>query len=558
MPALLIATVPVSLSSNALIVLWLIGMLLLCAALFVAVQVGLSVGATLTTHGLLLAGREFARQWRRWPRVVIIVLTGLSIVAVHWWSSTSEPLLIYGAGPRPLAIQRIVYHYTLEPEGSLLVTEEVAMTFAGARRAPHRPLLRDQPVSDVSLTVDGRPAPAQVIVGPQYGIRLGRGAPAGEHVYHLTYRLHGSTRTTTTLTYEDAFLLRARTGQDAPPLPVQEVRWQPPPWDEPGVTVTSWRFPRPFPLAEFGELNVAYSLNWRDRPQPDPSTIECRCMLLVQDGRALVPAGMTEARPPPSGAWRSSLWVLGIPVVALVAVLRSRKRVASERIDQPPLVVEYAPPNRMSPLELGFLVGAPANQLVAAEIADLVERGALQVNRLRSVQLLRPDGDDDEFVATGRAVPEAGAERDFLLTLTDGGKQGRLSRLVAGFSPTTAKIVTAARSSLAKGGYYNPSRDADRTLGLALALLVLVGGPYATFFLVNQAPWLLPGGGTDLAKGLAFIEPALIAWVLAAMLIALHALSIPVLTPSGVAARPCARIRGVPAHGRVRPDRARA
>src|SRR6266540_1571637 len=68
-------------------------------------------------------GKAYRR--RSLARVGVLLTAAAIITGIHFWSHTSAPLLIYGEGPVPNSVDRIAYDLTLEPDGSLLVTEEM-------------------------------------------------------------------------------------------------------------------------------------------------------------------------------------------------------------------------------------------------------------------------------------------------------------------------------------------------------------------------------------------------------------------------------------------------
>lgn len=492
-----------------------------------------------------------ARRRAAWVTPVSLIALAAGVLAgVHLWSvRTAEPLLIYSEGPLPRAIQRIAYDLTVEPNGGLLVREEIAMTLDRDPRSLFRPLRRDRPATVLSLTDNGRPVAARVWVGPQYGIRLGTGTPAGAHTYVLTYRLAGAARPGTKDPERicPPFSTCIYLTDQREPLPDQEVRWRPITWAAPGAEqVFTWHFPGPYLLAQLQTLNGRYTWTGAKPVQLDEHTLQFSVApgsygkAPSWAGELNLPAGMTEARRV-EGAIGPSLPVFLIPLLALAGVLAVRMRIGGTPAGRATLKAEYIPPDGLSAAQLGRLAGSPRQALTAAAIADAAHRGVLRVEALHHDVPLLPDRYDDEFVRTGPSAALPEPERRFVDGLLHGQARMRLSQLAGHTSDQAAKLESSLHRSLVDGGYLSGRRELLRALGVLLALVVLAGGPYATFFLGNHLPWLLPVRGHDAATMARFTEPALAAWVLAALVVALYALTIPTITHKGALARSRAR-----------------
>jgi hypothetical protein len=512
---------------------------------FVAVMVLplLLVALVLQAAGRTVSGGLRAGPWAR--AITLLVLTAVLLGGVHWWSThTAEPLLIYGEGPVPRAIHRVAYDFTLEPDGSLLVTEEIAMTLGRDLRALFRPLRRDEPAEVLSLTDNGRPIPARAWIGPQAGIRMGTGTPRGEHVYRLTYRLAGATRDG----QKDPERVCVPFGgctyltDQREPIPVQRVRWHPITWPVSGEQVFTWHFPRPYRLDQLAPLNGRYTWAESGATQPDERTLAVRRdftgFTKPPDWVATlaVPAGMTEARTV-RGSFTPSLPVFAVPLLALLGVIVARLRLGGTPTGLATLKAEYTPPDGLSAAVLGRLVGAPREALVAAALADAAQRGVVRVDHLQRALPMRPDQHDDEFTRTGEPATLGPPEASFIRSLLRGRDTIRLSQLEGYAWEEAGALESDLHRALVAGGYINRRRELQRIAGVALAVALAVGGPYATFYLGNRFPWLLPMRGAGPAAVLGVTEPVLAAWALAALIVLFYAFSIPTITRKGALAR---------------------
>ncbi len=202
----------------------------------------------------------------------------------------------------------------------------------------------------------------------------------------------------------------------------------------------------------------------------------------------------------PAGA----LAVLGIGGVALLAWRKGRdRRYTGSAVDQAmgnatgaeervPVLrdrdapVEFVPPDKIRPGEVGVLLDENANLLdVTATIVDLAVRGYLKITELppeglfrrrHDYQLDRLDQPDDALLPY---------ERQILSALFSTGTTVALSELKYKFRADLAKIRNAMYDDAVKQGWYRIRPDKTRAAWHAIAIVVLILGAVATFFVAR-------------------------------------------------------------------------
>ncbi len=519
------------------------------AAVFVVVTVVPLLALSLVFH---VAGRTIAGGLRGGPwlrGVTIVALAALLLGGLHLWTTrTSTPLLIYSEGPAPQFVEGAVYDLTLEPDGSLLVTEEFTVTLARDLRSPFRPLRRDQPATVLALSDDDRPISAQAWIGPQSGIRLGTGVTGGRHRYRLTYRLPATTKPAMKQPERICPPFSACTylTDQREPLPVQRVSWRPLPWPVAGEMVVRWHFPHPYQLETLAALNARFTWAEPGSRQVDDRTVEVRRVSAVPVtpppwlATLAIPEGMTEAgtlRPDAGASWMVAV----LPLLALAGAAAVRLRMGGAPAGLATLKAEYQPPDGLPATALGRLVRARRPALVAAVLAAAASQGVMRVDALHRPRTGLPDQHDDEFTVTGSIETLPATEALFLRRLLHGQSAVRLSQLEGRLYEATEQLETDVQRALVAGGYFNRRREVQRMAGVALAFALGIGGPYVTFYLVNRFPTFLPVRHGSPAERLGFTEPVLAAWVLAALIVLFAALAVPTITRKGAMTRSRAR-----------------
>ncbi|MBI4342685.1 MAG: DUF2207 domain-containing protein [Candidatus Omnitrophica bacterium] len=241
---------------------------------------------------------------------------------------------------------------------------------------------------------------------------------------------------------------------------------------------------------------------------------------------------------PPSGRqvlgwWLQDNWVYGIPLVVLAAMgwlWNTRGRDPKPPRSQ---VVQYEPPDGLSPAEVGALMDQQANlRDLTSTIIDLAVRGSLRIEPVTSPQLsliapLFSGGVSDYRLVSLKSEPECARlkphEQAFLQHLFGAGwKAGdivKLSDLKHEFYEHLPGLSEQVYLSLIGAGYLEGNPQKVRlvyTLGGAAAGILLWGG------LLGAQPWhQLP------------TVPVLVAAVLSAMSIILIGLAMPRRTLKG-------------------------
>jgi uncharacterized membrane protein len=209
------------------------------------------------------------------------------------------------------------------------------------------------------------------------------------------------------------------------------------------------------------------------------------------------------------------LAVLGIGAVIAIAWRRGRdRRYQGSAVDQAmgniggadetvPLFqqkagpVEFIPPDKVRPGEVGVLIDEEANLLdVTATIVDLAVRGYLSITELPPEGLLRRRHDYqlDALPVDGKKLGELFPyEQEILTALFKTGPQVKLSDLKYKFRTDLSKITDAMYNDTITKGWFIHRPDRVRMMWHGIGIGVVIIGGVATYFLAAKTTFGLLG-----------------------------------------------------------------
>jgi uncharacterized membrane protein YgcG len=186
------------------------------------------------------------------------------------------------------------------------------------------------------------------------------------------------------------------------------------------------------------------------------------------------------------------------------------------------VVVNYEPPDKLSPAEVGTLIDEKVDQRdVSAVIIDLAARGYLKIEEVKTDSWFSSDVD----YRFNKVRPPDGLlksfEKKLLTKLFDGKTTVLMSDLATKFYPVIGEITTDLYSGLTKQGYFdgNPKTVRGAFLGLGMLALVVALGLCALVQL-----WMI---------GRIFPVPLVIAGVLSAIVVVVTSRVMPRKTQKG-------------------------
>lgn len=140
------------------------------------------------------------------------------------------------------------------------------------------------------------------------------------------------------------------------------------------------------------------------------------------------------------------------------------------------IVVEYTPPEKLKPAELGVLIDEKADTLdVTATIIDLATHGYLSIKEISKGWIF---GKTD-YELTQKAKDKSkllGYEKELLTRLFDDGNKVKISELKKTFYTDLAKVKTQLYDDVQKKKLFSERPDQARTKYFLLAILTMVGG----------------------------------------------------------------------------------
>lgn len=139
------------------------------------------------------------------------------------------------------------------------------------------------------------------------------------------------------------------------------------------------------------------------------------------------------------------------------------------------IVVEYTPPEKLKPAELGVLIDEKADTLdVTATIIDLATHGYLSIKEISKGWIFGKT-DYELTKKTKDKTKLLGYEKELLTRLFDDGDKVKISELKKTFYTDLAKVKTQLYDDVQKKKLFSERPDQARTKYFLLAILTMVG-----------------------------------------------------------------------------------
>ncbi len=223
-----------------------------------------------------------------------------------------------------------------------------------------------------------------------------------------------------------------------------------------------------------------------------------------------IPKGVLQSPSP----FRQAIWWLqdnwSIPVGVLLPLLTFGLlftrywRYGRDPIWREALVVQYRPPEGVTPAEAGVLLDERADNIdIVATIIDLAVKGYLKIREVPSTKWLFLGDTDYEFVFLRSEPPTKDHEQIVWNGLRLGGiitnSSVRLSELRERFYPFLQQAKTALYRLLTKQGFFAGNPETKRQVYSVAGLIFLVVSPFAGIWGLS----MYGGSGLALFAGLA-------------------------------------------------------
>lgn len=375
-------------------------------------------------------------------RVIRLLLSGLAVAAAVaaaiFAVTAAAPTASAQGGPEHITSYDTAF--AIQPDGSVLVTEQIVYDFGGNKR---HGIFRVIPVKSryngsydrtytlTVLSVQSPDAPAQYQVennGSSVSIRIGDPSQlvTGEHTYRLTYKLRG---VLTAFASHDEFYWNATGNQWNVPIDQVTVRVSAPAHvtraacyagptgstrhcQQGGITHGDAAFTQTGLGPQEG-VTVAVAIPTGVVPVPRPVLAE---RWTLQRAFAATPATV--------GVFGGLLLALMVTGVVIVGAkrrdrlpMRPRDAIPADGRDQP--LIETAPPGGLRPAQAGLLLtGVAGSREITGTIVDLAVRGYLRIEDVPGKQ--PPASRDWKLVWPPDANDQFGYLLDYERTLLDG------------------------------------------------------------------------------------------------------------------------------------------
>ena len=209
-----------------------------------------------------------------------------------------------------------------------------------------------------------------------------------------------------------------------------------------------------------------------------------------------------------------------LPLIAFAVMFHRYWRYGRDPIWRESIVVQYHPPDNLTPAEVGVLLDERADNIdIVATVIDLAVRGYLKIREVESERLLFLKRTDYEFVFLRddnlglkeheKAVWDGLRQR---LGIDGTARPIRLSDLKEKFYLYLQEAKSALYESLARDGYFSANPSKVRSIYLGLGIFVGIAAFFVGMFLAeNNLPSGLALGGSGLLTGLiiAAFAPAM-------------------------------------------------
>lgn len=171
-------------------------------------------------------------------------------------------------------------------------------------------------------------------------------------------------------------------------------------------------------------------------------------------------------------AWLQNNWAFGLPVLVFFFMLGIWNRYGKDPQDPPGLVVQYQPPEDLTPAEVGYLVSQSLRkQYLPAELVNLASKGYIRIKE----QLSKKKNQVDDYVLIKQKEPDADLKEHEKMIL-DGiflsKKERKLSNIPTSFYGKVAGIKKQIYKQLKQKKYFQKDPQAVRNKWMALAFII--------------------------------------------------------------------------------------
>lgn len=453
-------------------------------------------------------------------RTITIALT-LFVLSIGGLVSSASAQMV----PRTEEVSSMVSEITVRPDGLIDVVERIDYFFTVPRHGIYRDLptryLNDAgeryriPIEVRSVMVDGAPGRFKVIP-ERFGLRIQVGDPdatvSGPHLYEISYTASGA--------------LRYFSDHD-------ELYWN--------ATGNFWNVPlrrasavvhMPADVAGDELTSQCYTGDAGSRRSDCVTGRQGNVLNVAANTNLTIVVGWPPGRVAVVLAGRERAWpaylAYLLPAGVAVFLFRRWSRYGRDARGKGALVVQYDPPDKLPPAELGMLVRERADvKDVSATIVDLAVRGKLKIKELDAKGLLLVSK-DFEFVplVDWRTDPALSPyETEVLKALFNKGEPALLSVLKAtyAFNERTPEIKRRIEEADVARGYFAKKPSSVRNTYIIIGVALL-------FFLWLFVPLTVVLGNEPFAVHFT------IAWAACGALVIAFAPFMPSRTDAGVAA----------------------
>ncbi len=163
--------------------------------------------------------------------------------------------------------------------------------------------------------------------------------------------------------------------------------------------------------------------------------------------------------------------------------------------DRDPIPVEFVPPDRLRPGQVGTLIDEQANVLdVTATIIDLAVRGYLRINEIPKEHWLgKADWELERLEPAQERIPLQRYERTLLTAMFEGGSPVRLSDLKDSFATHLNEVRSQLYDDVVEQGWYRRRPDEVRNGWRTVGGLVTAAGVVLTVILARSTSYALLG-----------------------------------------------------------------
>lgn len=171
-----------------------------------------------------------------------------------------------------------------------------------------------------------------------------------------------------------------------------------------------------------------------------------------------------------------------IPLVVFMICFLIWKKYGRDPKVNKTVIAEYEPPEKLDPIELGFLFKQDFNKLISAGIIDLAVKGFLKIEEVPKTSIF--SGKDFKLIKTDPTRPQTlgELEQTLLDKLFEGKGEVNLSELKNKFYTHTTALQNMAQQKAIDGGYVYKSggRNLFIMIMIAVGLSVIAGWAYQT------------------------------------------------------------------------------